>query len=131
MALSDYVVEDIAVGSEHTLVVTVDGKILSWGSNNEGQLGLGHQISVREPKLVTNVDGIRQVSAGRSHSCAWTAPPISTKRHPRSSPLTLGTPLHIPPQYTTLSGVPIDSIRSRLTLLHRFSDLIYSNWRLV
>lgn len=42
------------------------------------QLGLGHTNHVREPTLVTVLQGknIRQISAGRCHSAAWTAPPV-------------------------------------------------------
>lgn len=42
------------------------------------QLGLGHTNHVREPTLVTVLQGknVRQISAGRCHSAAWTAPPV-------------------------------------------------------
>lgn len=42
------------------------------------QLGLGHTNHVREPTLITVLQGknIRQISAGRCHSAAWTAPPV-------------------------------------------------------
>lgn len=40
------------------------------------QLGLGHSNPVKEPTLVTALQGknIRQISAGRCHSAAWTTP---------------------------------------------------------
>lgn len=42
------------------------------------QLGLGHTNHVREPTLVTALQGknINQISAGRCHSAAWTAPSV-------------------------------------------------------
>lgn len=42
------------------------------------QLGLGHTNHVREPTLVTALQGknIHQISAGRCHSAAWTAPSV-------------------------------------------------------
>lgn len=42
------------------------------------QLGLGHTNHVREPTLVTTLQGknIHQISAGRCHSAAWTAPSV-------------------------------------------------------
>lgn len=45
------------------------------------QLGLGHSNPVKEPTLVTALQGknIRQISAGRCHSAAWTTPSTSTK----------------------------------------------------
>lgn len=45
------------------------------------QLGLGHSSLVKEATLVTALQGknIRQISAGRCHSSAWTTPSTSTK----------------------------------------------------
>ena len=43
----------------------------------------------------------------------------------------LGTPPVIPPQFNTLCNQPVEDIRARLKLLHHFSDLIYSSWRLL
>ena len=33
--------KDIAVASDHSLVLTMDGKVYGWGINAEGQLGTG------------------------------------------------------------------------------------------
>lgn len=44
---------DIAVGLEHTLALTTDGKVYGWGNNADWQLGLGHNyLNVREPTLI-------------------------------------------------------------------------------
>uniref|UniRef100_A0A4W5KYU1 Uncharacterized protein n=1 Tax=Hucho hucho TaxID=62062 RepID=A0A4W5KYU1_9TELE len=77
-ALSDVFIQDVAVGAEHTLVLSSTGDVFTWGSNSEGQLGLGHTNHVREPTLVTSLQGkdINQISAGRCHSAAWTAPSV-------------------------------------------------------
>lgn len=42
------------------------------------QLGLGHTNHVREPTVVTVLQGkqIHQISAGRCHSTGWTAPSL-------------------------------------------------------
>jgi E3 ubiquitin-protein ligase HERC1 len=63
MALAGHFVEDIAVGSEHTLALTCDGKVWAWGSNSDGQLGVGHTTAVREPQLVVGLGNsqIKQV----------------------------------------------------------------------
>ena len=53
LALEGHFVDDVAVGSEHTLVLTSDGQVWAWGSNGEGQLGLGHTTAVLEPQCVT------------------------------------------------------------------------------
>lgn len=62
-ALMGHFVEEIAVGSEHTLALTSSGEVFAWGSNGDGQLGLGHTGAVREPQLVSTLSnkGIRQV----------------------------------------------------------------------
>ncbi|KAI0208517.1 putative E3 ubiquitin-protein ligase HERC1 [Lamellibrachia satsuma] len=133
MALASEFVESIAVGSEHTLALTADGNVWGWGSNSDGQLGLGHTGTVREPQLITALSGkqVKQVSAGRTHSAAWTAP-ATLQQTPRApSSLQLGTPTAVPPQYIALHGCSVASVRERLQLLHHFSDLIYSSWRLL
>jgi len=63
LALSGYYVEDIAVGSEHTLALTSEGEVWAWGSNGDGQLGLGHTGPVREPQLVNGIarNSVKQV----------------------------------------------------------------------
>ena len=55
-----------------------DCEVYSWGNNAMGQCGLGHcQGPVTSPKLVTALRGsrVQQISAGTSHSLAWTAIP--------------------------------------------------------
>ena len=63
MALAGEFVESIMVGSEHTLALTADGNVWGWGSNSDGQLGLGHTGTVREPQLITALSGkqVKQV----------------------------------------------------------------------
>ncbi|XP_070543560.1 probable E3 ubiquitin-protein ligase HERC1 isoform X2 [Ptychodera flava] len=131
--LSSYFMEDIDVGSEHTIALTSSGDVFAWGSNGDGQLGLGHTNSVREPAMVSGLQGknIRQISAGRTHSAAWTAPPPPKRQPGTPAPLQLGHPESIPPQYTSLKECSVESVRARLRLLHHFSDLIYSSWRLL
>ncbi|XP_028637266.1 probable E3 ubiquitin-protein ligase HERC1 [Grammomys surdaster] len=131
--LAGVVIEDVAVGAEHTLALASTGDVYAWGSNSEGQLGLGHTNHVREPTLVTVLQGknIRQISAGRCHSAAWTAPPVPPRAPGVSVPLQLGLPDAVPPQYGTLREVSIHTVRARLRLLYHFSDLMYSSWRLL
>ncbi|XP_063955724.1 probable E3 ubiquitin-protein ligase HERC1 isoform X1 [Lytechinus pictus] len=133
LALAGFFVEDIAVGSEHTLALTSTGDVWGWGSNSDGQLGLGHFNTVREPVLVGSLQGknIQQISAGRSHSAAWTAPPVPRCSPGTPAPLQLGLPDRIPTQYTALKDCSPGSVRARLRLLHHFSDLMYSSWRLL
>uniref|UniRef100_A0A5F8AAF3 HECT-type E3 ubiquitin transferase n=1 Tax=Macaca mulatta TaxID=9544 RepID=A0A5F8AAF3_MACMU len=131
--LAGMIIEDVAVGAEHTLALASNGDVYAWGSNSEGQLGLGHTNHVREPTLVTGLQGknIRQISAGRCHSAAWTAPPVPPRAPGVSVPLQLGLPDTLPPQYGALREVSIHTVRARLRLLYHFSDLMYSSWRLL
>ncbi|KTF78969.1 hypothetical protein cypCar_00042955, partial [Cyprinus carpio] len=73
-ALEGVFIEDIAVGCEHILALSNTGDVYAWGCNCEAQLGLGHSNPVKEPTLVTALQGknIRQISAGRCHTSAWT-----------------------------------------------------------
>ncbi|KAG8440199.1 hypothetical protein GDO86_006116 [Hymenochirus boettgeri] len=132
-ALLGVFVDDIAVGAEHTLALSAIGEVYAWGSNSEGQLGLGHTNHVREPTLVTILQGknIRQISAGRCHSAAWTASPVPPRAPGVAVPLQLGLPDVIPPQYSSLKDISTHTVRARLRLLYHFSDLMYSSWRLL
>ncbi|XP_073979432.1 probable E3 ubiquitin-protein ligase HERC1 isoform X3 [Rhodnius prolixus] len=158
-----YFIEDIAVGAEHTLVLSSEGCVLGWGNNTDSQLGLGQSsVVVKQPALIAVLSdkGIKQISCGRSHSAAWTAPIPSSKRlvptasassascsgssvttvdisstASTSSARTrnvnstqLGLPSATPPQYGHLDGIPIPAVQARLSLLYRFSDLLYSCW---
>ncbi|XP_062621584.1 probable E3 ubiquitin-protein ligase HERC1 [Saccostrea cucullata] len=133
-SLSGYFIEDVVCGAEHTLVLTSEGDVWGWGNNSEGQLGLGHTNSpVREPQLVPCLTGknIRQISAGRTHSAAWTTPCPPQRIPGVPVPLQLGTPSKVPASCSTLRECPMEDIQSRLKLLHHFSDLIYTSWRLL
>ncbi|XP_062869323.1 probable E3 ubiquitin-protein ligase HERC1 isoform X2 [Trichomycterus rosablanca] len=132
-ALLGVFIVDVAVGSEHTLALSSTGDVYAWGSNSEGQLGLGHTNHVREPTLITVLQGknILQISAGRCHSAAWTAPSIPQRAPGSSVPLQLGLPVSVPPQYNALRDVSMEVLRARLRLLYHFSDLMYSSWKLL
>ncbi|XP_075939248.1 putative E3 ubiquitin-protein ligase HERC1 [Anarhichas minor] len=132
-ALSGVHIQDVAVGAEHTLVLSSTGDVYTWGSNSEGQLGLGHTNHVREPTVATVLQGknIHQISAGRCHSAAWSAPSVPPRAPGSSVPLQLGLPVAVPPQYSGLREVSIEAVRARLRLLYHFSDLMYSSWRLL
>ncbi|XP_033110674.1 probable E3 ubiquitin-protein ligase HERC1 [Anneissia japonica] len=132
-ALAGYFIEDVAVGSEHSLALTSTGDVWAWGSNAEGQLGLGHTNTVREPALITVLQSksIKQISAGRNHSAAWTAPPVPQRTPGSATQIQLGYPDCVPARFNGLQDCSILSIRARLRILHHFSDLMYSSWRLL
>ncbi|KAJ8286644.1 hypothetical protein GJAV_G00041500 [Gymnothorax javanicus] len=132
-ALEGVFVEDIAVGAEHILALSATGDVYAWGCNCEGQLGLGHASPVKEPTLVTALQGknIQQISAGRCHSAAWTTPPPTARAPGAPLALQLGLPQSVPPQYNALKDCSPDVLNTRLRVLYHFSDLMYKSWRLL
>uniref|UniRef100_A0A1A8FK92 HECT-type E3 ubiquitin transferase n=1 Tax=Nothobranchius korthausae TaxID=1143690 RepID=A0A1A8FK92_9TELE len=132
-SLEGLFIEDIAVGCEHVLVLSSTGDVFAWGCNSDGQLGLGHSNPVKEPTLISALHGknIRQISAGRCHSSAWTTPSILLKSSGGPRQLQLGLPQSVPPQYNTLKDCSLDVLSVRLRVLYQFSDLMYKSWRLL
>ncbi|KAK3871366.1 hypothetical protein Pcinc_023478 [Petrolisthes cinctipes] len=66
-------VVQVAGGANHTLALTLDGEVYSWGQNNLGQLGMRqHSSQQREPVLVSALLGtpVVLVAAGGHHSAA-------------------------------------------------------------
>lgn len=64
----------VACGDTHTLAVTDDGGLYTFGRNQNGQLGLGHTNDGLSPQLVTALQGqrIASVACGSEHSLAAT-----------------------------------------------------------
>jgi alpha-tubulin suppressor-like RCC1 family protein len=62
----------IAVGADHTLALTEAGRVMAWGANSRGQLGIGHRESTAEPVEVPGLLGrkVAQIAAGPRHSMA-------------------------------------------------------------
>ncbi|KAH9318592.1 hypothetical protein KI387_020361, partial [Taxus chinensis] len=72
-------IKTIALGSEHSLALTEDGKVLSWGQGENGRLGHGYQSSmfkflevssVYSPKLIKPMERVKicRIAAGLTHS---------------------------------------------------------------
>lgn len=76
--LSSHRIVDIAVGDIHCLALTLECEVYAWGNNITGQCGQGHLTAVLKPRKVLGLEGfpIHQISAGTSHSVAWTAFPV-------------------------------------------------------
>lgn len=68
---------DIAIGARHFLALTEEGKVYSFGANDQGQLGLGHTRAMDKPTLVEKFEQLDvrvvQLAAGELHSMALTA----------------------------------------------------------
>ena len=64
----------IAAGSYHNLALTGDGKVYTWGSNSNGQLGLSSTVDdQRRAVQIQNLSPIAAVAAGAYHSIARTS----------------------------------------------------------
>ncbi|XP_072973350.1 ultraviolet-B receptor UVR8 [Typha angustifolia] len=68
-----------ALGSEHSIAISAEGDILSWGAGGSGRLGHGHQSSLLgfsrssseyTPRLIKNFNGVKvkRIAAGMLHS---------------------------------------------------------------
>lgn len=65
-------IKQIAVGSEHNIILTETGSIMSWGWNEHGNCGVGTQENVLEPTLIQT--GLQNkanlIGTGACHSFA-------------------------------------------------------------
>ncbi len=74
LALSAHAVTPtVAAGWSHSMALTAEGKVLTWGSDNSGQLGIGRQTFLATPQRVPGMNlGSRasgpQLAAGTYHN---------------------------------------------------------------
>ncbi len=54
----------VAAGHTHSLALLSDGSLLAWGSNNNGQLGIGNTSQKSLPQAVPGLTGITQITGG-------------------------------------------------------------------
>ena len=61
-------------GRAHTVVITDNGNVWSWGDNKSGQLGLGHLNRSSTPKLVKSLEEqeVTQAACGADHTVVVT-----------------------------------------------------------
>ncbi|KAG6551955.1 hypothetical protein Mapa_006572 [Marchantia paleacea] len=73
-ALRGIEISQIACGDSHCLAITTEGDVHSWGRNQNGQLGLGHNEDSLVPKKVVAFEGIavKMLAAGAEHTAAVT-----------------------------------------------------------
>lgn len=128
--LSGHPVTDVAVGCEFVIALDRDQSLWTWGTNSEGQLGIGTNEPHYTPCFVNIVRDkkLTRVSAGTSHCAAWSGALVCA-RLPLN--LTLGTPSHIPPYYHTLQNVELTTVRGRLQVLWKFSEMVHQCWKLM
>jgi alpha-tubulin suppressor-like RCC1 family protein len=61
------------LGSSHTCALLADGRVLCWGANGSGQLGIGNTLPSSVPVPVSGLTDAVSISVGESHSCALVA----------------------------------------------------------
>mmetsp|Transcript_26512 Transcript_26512/g.61874 ORF Transcript_26512/g.61874 Transcript_26512/m.61874 type:complete len:563 (-) Transcript_26512:226-1914(-) len=59
--LKEHIVVQVAVGRHHSLVLTQQGKVLAWGSNKAGQLGIKSMAELFKPKANAKSDDLMRV----------------------------------------------------------------------
>jgi alpha-tubulin suppressor-like RCC1 family protein len=58
----------VAVGNKHSLALTDEGNVWSWGNNTEGQIGHANQTESYVPKLIHGLTNVVSIASGYSHS---------------------------------------------------------------
>jgi alpha-tubulin suppressor-like RCC1 family protein len=53
-------------------VLLDEGSLKCWGSNNEGELGLGKQSTDERPTAVSGLSGVDHICFASAHACALT-----------------------------------------------------------
>jgi alpha-tubulin suppressor-like RCC1 family protein len=69
-ALNRMVVVQVGAGSFHSMVLTIEGRILTWGAGGNGQLGHGNTDRQLVPKRVEGLTNVMGIAAGGQHSLA-------------------------------------------------------------
>ena len=65
-------VERLAAAEASTCALLEDGSVHCWGSNGEGELGLGTRSSDERPARVTALSDVDQICLASAHGCALT-----------------------------------------------------------
>jgi alpha-tubulin suppressor-like RCC1 family protein len=69
-ALNHVVVKQVAAGGYHSMVLTRDGDVFTWGSGGFGRLGHGNTDDQNVPKRVESLTNVTDIAAGVFHSLA-------------------------------------------------------------
>jgi alpha-tubulin suppressor-like RCC1 family protein len=69
-ALNHVVVKHVAAGGYHSMVLTRDGDVFTWGWGSHGQLGHGNTGDQLVPKRVEGLTNVTDIAAGDYHGTA-------------------------------------------------------------
>src|SRR5437868_13177912 len=61
-------IKNISAGSFHSLILTNNGQIYAFGSNANGQLGLGDHSGKNKPTMIPTLNHMIQIATGHRHS---------------------------------------------------------------
>ena len=89
-------VAQVACGKSHSLALTAEGDVYSWGASDEGQLGTGRTAPAFVPRYLSALQGtpVAMISTGASHCAALSVyGRIYTWGEARCGQLGLGRPL--------------------------------------
>ncbi|EFA76778.1 regulator of chromosome condensation domain-containing protein [Heterostelium album PN500] len=73
-SITSHWVTQVQCGEKHTICLTKNGKVFTWGTSEYGQLGLGDTQKNCTPMLVTSLDKyhIIQIACGATHNAVLT-----------------------------------------------------------
>jgi alpha-tubulin suppressor-like RCC1 family protein len=60
----------VAIGSDHAIALRSDGTVVSWGSDQSGQLGSGRVLAASTAAAIAKLPAARSIAAGLRHSIA-------------------------------------------------------------
>eukprot|EP01025_Chloroclados_australasicus_P025419 TRINITY_DN2539_c0_g1_i1.p2 TRINITY_DN2539_c0_g1~~TRINITY_DN2539_c0_g1_i1.p2 ORF type:complete len:402 (-),score=54.71 TRINITY_DN2539_c0_g1_i1:677-1882(-) len=65
-------IQQVCCGDSHTVIVTKEGELYTFGRNQNGQLGLGHNFDQFNPNLVSSLQKkkIKEAACGAEHTIA-------------------------------------------------------------
>ena len=107
--LRERAVGQLACGKGHTLALTAEGDVYSWGEGKEGQLGLGRPQPNFVPRYVSALQAtpIAQVAAGAAHAAVLSVyGRVYTWGEALCGQLGLGKPLRNQPSPMEVPGLP-------------------------
>jgi alpha-tubulin suppressor-like RCC1 family protein len=65
-------VRSVAAGDVHSLALSWEGRVGSWGGNGSGQLGLGGRLDRLSPTPLDGLEGVCGAASGKRHTHAVT-----------------------------------------------------------
>ena len=105
----------IATGSLHCVACSDKGEV-TWGDNDEGQLGDGTTNAQQSPRLVHALQGkkITRVACGSAYTLSWSTTKATHNRVQAAAPM----------EYDLVKELTYPALHNRLVLLHHFAELL-------